>query len=225
MVLYDYDSNAVLAEPVPNCTKKSLLAAFTTLHAQLCDAGLCPQYQRLDNECSDIMKDFMKEQNIKYQLVPPGVHCRNAAERAIRTLKNHLIAGFCSLDENFPLSLWDKLLPHALMSLNMLRGSRINPKLSAYAQLHGAFDFNATPLAPPGIRVLIHEKPHQRKTWWTDGTLVPPWNRTAATAFGAGPPKPSAFATHSAGSQPKCKFQQPHRPTPSKPVSNKLLNA
>jgi hypothetical protein len=177
MVVYDYDSNAILAEPIPNRTKKSLLAAYTKLHSQLCDAGLRPQYQRLDNECSDIMKEFMKEQNIKYQLVPPGVHRRNAAERAIRTLKNHLIAGFCSLDENFPLSLWDKLLPHALMSLNMLRGSRINPKLSAYAQLHGAFDFNATPLAPPGIRVLIHEKPHQRKTWMphaVDGWYIGP---------------------------------------------------
>jgi hypothetical protein len=165
MVLYDYDSNAILAEAIPNRNKKSLLAAFTKMHAQLCAVGLRPKYQRLDNECSDIMKEFMTEQQIKYQLVPPDQHRRNAAERAIRTLKNHLIAGFCSLDENFPLTCWDKTLPHALMAINLLRGSRINPKLSAYAQIHGAFDFNATPMAPPGIRVLIHEKPQRRKTW------------------------------------------------------------
>jgi Reverse transcriptase (RNA-dependent DNA polymerase) len=165
MVLYDYDSNAILAEAIPNRTKKSLLAAFTKLHAQLCAVGLRPKYQRLDNECSDIMKEFMTEQGIKHQFVPPNKHRRNAAERAIRTLKNHLIAGFCSLDENFPLSCWDKTLPHGLMAINLLRGSRINPNLSAYAQIHGAFDFNATPMAPPGIRVLIHEKPNQRKTW------------------------------------------------------------
>jgi hypothetical protein len=117
MVLYDYDSNAILAEAIPNRTKKSLLAAFTKLHAQLCAVGLHPKYQRLDNECSDIMKEFMTEQGIKHQFVPPNKHRRNAAERAIRTLKNHLIAGFCSLDENFPLSCWDKTLPHGLMAL------------------------------------------------------------------------------------------------------------
>ena len=176
-VLYDYDSNCILAEPMKNRTKPSLLAAYKKLHAKLCSAGLRPRYQRLDNECSDIMKEFMTAEGIDYQLVPPGVHRRNAAERAIRTLKNHLIAGFCSVDENFPMHLWDRILPHALLSLNMLRGSRINPKLSAHAQLHGNYDFNATPIAPPGIRVLIHEKPQQRKTWMphaADGWYIGP---------------------------------------------------
>jgi hypothetical protein len=48
---------------------------------------------------------------------------------------------------------------------NLLHGSRINPKLSAHAQLHGNFDFNRTPLAPPGTRVLVHVKPTKRTTW------------------------------------------------------------
>ena len=93
------------------------------------------------------------------------MHRRNSAERAIRTFKNHFIAGLCSVDKHFPLHLWDRLVPQAIISLNLLRGSRMNPKLSAYAQVFGAFDFNATPLAPPGIRVLVHEKPKDRGTW------------------------------------------------------------
>jgi hypothetical protein len=52
-----------------------------------------------------------------------------------------------------------------VLSLNLLRGSRLNPKLSAWAQLNGTFDFNRTPLAPPGIRVLVHQKPDNRSTW------------------------------------------------------------
>ncbi|MCK7513581.1 MAG: hypothetical protein MZV70_62540 [Desulfobacterales bacterium] len=52
-----------------------------------------------------------------------------------------------------------------MLTLNLLRGSRINPKLSAYAQLHGSYDFNRTPIAPPGIRVLVHDKPANRTTW------------------------------------------------------------
>ncbi|EEC51403.1 predicted protein [Phaeodactylum tricornutum CCAP 1055/1] len=51
------------------------------------------------------------------------------------------------------------------MTLNLLRGSRINPNLSSWAQLHGSFDYNCTPLAPPGIRVLVHEKLSIRRTW------------------------------------------------------------
>jgi hypothetical protein len=68
----------------------------------------------------------------------------------------------CSVDRDFPIHLWDRLLPQALLTLNLLRGSRINPKLSAYAQVHGTYDFNRTPIAPPGIRVLVHQKPSVR---------------------------------------------------------------
>ena len=50
-----------------------------------------------------------------------------------------------------------------------MRQSRINPKLSAYAQLNGIHDYNAHPVAPPGIQVLIHEKSNVRKTWSLHG--------------------------------------------------------
>ena len=51
------------------------------------------------------------------------------------------------------------------MILNLLRGSRINLSLSAYAQINGLLDFTKTPLAPPGIRTLVHEKAGQRNSW------------------------------------------------------------
>ena len=165
LVLYDYDSNSILVEPMRSRTGPCILQAFQTLHARLVAAGLRPKLHRLDNECSSALKQFLVDVDIDFQLVPPGLHRRNAAERAIRTFKNHFIAGLCSVDKNFPLHLWDKLLPQAELTLNLLRGSRINPKLSAYAQLLGNFDFNRTPLAPPGIRVLVHVKPAERTTW------------------------------------------------------------
>jgi hypothetical protein len=73
--------------------------------------------------------------------------------------KNNFIAGLCSTNRDFPLHLWEKLLPQCLLTLNLLRRSRINPQLSAQAHMHGAFNFNRTPLASPGTKVLIHEKP------------------------------------------------------------------
>ena len=62
----------------------------------------------------------MTDENIDFQLVPPGMHRRNAAERAIRTFKNHFIAGLCSVDKDLPLHLWDRLLPQAELTLNLL---------------------------------------------------------------------------------------------------------
>ena len=81
----------------------------------------------------------------------------NAAERAIGTFKSHFIAGLATTDPKFPIRLWDQLLPQAELTLNLLRTSRINKNLSAYAQLDGMFDYNKTPLAPPGTRVLLFE--------------------------------------------------------------------
>ena len=165
LVIYDFDSNYIHVEPMPNKTGPSILAAYKRAHTLFSARVLKPQLQRLDNEASAALKSFMAEQDVDFQLVPPHVHRRNAAERAIRTFKNHFISGLCSTDRNFPLHLWDRLLPQALLSLNLLRSSRINPKLSAWAQVHGAFDFNRTPLAPPGTRVLIHEPSTVRETW------------------------------------------------------------
>ena len=166
LVLYDYDSNCILAQPLKTRHATAILQGYKVLHERLCRAGLKPQLQRLDNECSDALKEFMSSQDIDYQLVPPGVHRRNSAECAIRTFKNHFIAGLCSLDKEFPLHLWDRLIPQAEITLNLMRASRLNPNMSAWTQLHGTtFDYNRTPLAPPGIRVLVHEKPAARGTW------------------------------------------------------------
>ena len=165
MILYDYDSNAILAEPIKNRQAESILAAYEKMHKLLVSKGMKPKTQILDNECSQKLKDYMVKNNIKYQLATPGQHRANAAERAIRTFKNHFVAGLCSTDDHFPLHLWDRLIEQAVITLNLLRGSRINPKQSAWSQFHGPYDHNAWPLAPPGIHVLVHEKPDNRKSW------------------------------------------------------------
>jgi hypothetical protein len=94
---------------------------------------------------------------------------KNAAEQATQTFKNHFVAILCATNKQFPLHLWDRLIPQAVLTLNLLRQSRINPKLSAHAQLQGPFDYNATPLAPPGTKLIIHEKPDQRGSWSPHG--------------------------------------------------------
>jgi hypothetical protein len=102
-------------------------------------------------------------------LVPPYSHRRNSAERAIRSFKDHLIAGWCSTDKSFPMHLWDRILPQAVITLNMLRTSRINPKLLAATHLFGQYDFNRDPMAPPRTRIIAHETPVRRRTWAPHG--------------------------------------------------------
>jgi hypothetical protein len=108
-VMYDYDSNAILAEPIKSRQQNELLRAYKKLTQHLQKRGLTPKLQRLDNECSEAMKTEMDAQNIDWQLTPVGIHRRNAAERAIRTFKNHLFAGLASTDDDFPVHLWCRL--------------------------------------------------------------------------------------------------------------------
>jgi hypothetical protein len=79
------------------------------------------------------LKNFFTVNDIAYQLVPPHFHRRNATERAIGTFKENFLAGLSSVDPAFPLHLWDRLLPQAEITLNLLRTSRLHPQLSAAA--------------------------------------------------------------------------------------------
>ena len=177
LVVYKYDSNAILVRPLRNRTAPEIKSVFQNVVHYLTVRGLRPRLHTLDNEASTILRDYLRSEDVEYQLVPPHIHHRNASKHAIRTFKNHFIAGLASTDPNFPLSNWCRLLPQAEPTLNLLRASRLNPKLSAYAQLEGTFDFTRTPLAPPGTCVIIHEKPTIRQTWaphGTDGWYVGP---------------------------------------------------
>ena len=49
-----------------------------------------------------------------------------------------------------------------------MRPSRINPNRSAWEELHGTFDFNATPLAPLGTKGVIYIPPEARDTTYSD---------------------------------------------------------
>ena len=163
MVALDYDSNHIHGEPMKSRTAAEITNTYKKIQEMFTKAGLKPKLHILDNECSETFKKFMISKDETWQLAPPHIHRRNAAERAIQTWKNHFIAGLASLNKQFPMHLWCRLIYQANLTLNLLRQSRFNPKLSAHAQVHGNFDFNATTLAPPpGTQVIVHEKPSVR---------------------------------------------------------------
>ena len=75
------------------------------------------------------------------------------------------------MNPQFPLSEWDRLLEQANITLNLLRSARVNPKLSAYSYIFGDFNFTATPMAPPGTKIVAHIKPNNRGTWELNGEV------------------------------------------------------
>jgi hypothetical protein len=96
LVLYAFDPNAILTEPLKNRSASEIVRAYSKLVTYLKRRGFQPQIHWLDNEASILLKDYNTVNNIAYQLVPPHMHRRKAAERAIRTWKNHFVAGLCS---------------------------------------------------------------------------------------------------------------------------------
>ena len=61
--------------------------------------------------------------------------------------------------------MWDKLIPQAVITLNLLRQSNLHPHLSAWAHYNETLNFNATPMGPLGCKVLMHELNNNRSSW------------------------------------------------------------
>ena len=83
MIFYDYDSSAILAEPIRSRSESELVRAFTTLQQLLSNRGLKPTLQILDNECPTGLKTYIRKSNATLQLAPPHMHQTNAAVKAI----------------------------------------------------------------------------------------------------------------------------------------------
>jgi len=165
MVYYDIDANYIDAEPIRSHADLQMINAYKKLWERTNRGQKTkPNLHILDNEASEAFKAAIR-QNCNLQLVPPDTHRRNQAERAIQTFKSHFIAILAGVDESFPMNLWDRLVPQAVMTLNLLRQSRKNPSISAYQHVNGNFDYNKMPLAPLGCAVEMHESTNRRKSW------------------------------------------------------------
>ena len=165
MITYDYDSNSILVQAIPNWEASSISKAWKRNHDRLTKVAAAPSHNILDNEFSSELQKSLEAHNVTTEKVPPNLHRRNTAERAIHTLKNHLLAGLAGVDPSYPIRQWDKLLQLAEITLNLLHTSHVNQKLSAYAYIFGNFDFNKTHSAPVGTKLTVHVKPDKRKSW------------------------------------------------------------
>jgi hypothetical protein len=71
-------------------------------------------------------------------------------------------------------------VPDGLLTLNLMRPSRLHPDKSAWEELRGEYDFSRHPIAPLGTRVTIFEDPETRGSWHPHGVrgfyVAPAWD-------------------------------------------------
>jgi hypothetical protein len=169
LVLYHYKSNCILGTPIAGLDDKSIFEAYKTRFKELKSKGFKPKLNMMDNQATKHIKRFLTKNECKHQLVEPHNHRVNAAERAIQMFKDAFIAALATTDSDFPLQLWDKIIPQVQDRLNMMRTSRINLTISAYEALNGPYDWNRYPLAPLRCKAVVYEDGDSRGSWASCG--------------------------------------------------------
>ena len=164
-VFYLHDANHIKGVPIKNRSKSELLRAYKKVYNFCTQRGFQPKLHKLDNETSKDVEDFIRSENASYQYTPPDMHRANPAERAIQTWKAVMKSVLASLPPLFPIANWCRLCEHVDFCVNIVRKCRQNPRLSAWAAMEGEYHYDATPIAPPGSEMLLHEKPNRRRSW------------------------------------------------------------
>ena len=164
LAAYYYDAKHIKSLPIKNRRGPTIAEAWESTHNDFEKSGVAPKICVLDNEKSKGLIDSFNEENIDYQWVALYRYCKHA-ERAIQTCKEYFKSCMTGADPNFPLSEWDRLIPETNITINLLQNTRVNPKLFTCSCMHREFNFRATPLAPPGTKVVACISPMKRGTW------------------------------------------------------------
>ena len=74
LILYDYDSNLIWAEPMKNWSDTEALRACKALFQLLNSSGIHPKLHRLDNEASKTLQLHLSNIDTDFQLTPASMH-------------------------------------------------------------------------------------------------------------------------------------------------------
>jgi hypothetical protein len=106
-------------------TAASCVKAYATALQWWEQQGLKPRIVRLDNETSKELEAHFRDVGVDFQYAPPNNHRASVAERGVQTIKHHIIATLATCDPQFPLLDWDLLIPHAELTVNLLRPCKL----------------------------------------------------------------------------------------------------
>jgi hypothetical protein len=145
---------------------EEVIRAYNALLLRLKQAGIVPKKNVLDNKVSDNINNHIHNTcKFDMELVPPGCRQCNAAEVAIHNFKAHFLSVLVGVADDFPPSLWDRLLPQTKIMINLIQQFNATPNVLAYDHLSGPFNYNKMPLGLMGCETQVHEKTNKRGTW------------------------------------------------------------
>jgi hypothetical protein len=61
MVLYEYDGNAIMSEPIKSKKAAELLRSFQVMEQKMTSRGLKPKLMTLDNEASTLLMEYLHD--------------------------------------------------------------------------------------------------------------------------------------------------------------------
>jgi hypothetical protein len=167
MIAFNANGNLILQQAFKSKSDHHRIAAYNTIMRHLAARGLSVDLQILDNQASAAYKKAISfKWNATFQLIPPDMHCRNWAECAICTFKDHFLAILAGVDSAFPpLPLGPPSPTSQAHPQSPLPGHSqpSNQRMGFFSM--GPFDFNKMPLGPVSCRVLIHAKPASCQSW------------------------------------------------------------
>jgi hypothetical protein len=105
MVGIHLDANYIYCELMKNRTEDEMISAYQRMVNRMEVSGLGLKHHQLDNECSKKFKQYIRQNGMTHELVPPDNHRRNMAERVIQTFKHHFVLILSGVDDSFLLSL------------------------------------------------------------------------------------------------------------------------
>jgi hypothetical protein len=131
IIAFHANGNLILQQTFKSKSNRHRIAAYNAIMTCLAARGLLVDLQILNNKASAAYKKAITfKWNAEFQLVPPDMHCRNQAERAICTFEDHFLAILAGVGYAFLPYLWDLLLPQAELTLDLLHQAMLNPRIS-----------------------------------------------------------------------------------------------
>ena len=117
-VFYIYDPNFIKGVPIKSRSKENMLESYKHIYKYCEERGFKPILHRMDNETSELVEDFIKEQNAEVQYAAPESHCA-PAEKAVQTYKSCFKSVIALLPKEFPMGLWCRLLKQTDLGVNL----------------------------------------------------------------------------------------------------------
>ena len=136
-MFYIHDPNYIKEIPINIRKEEELLRVYKEIYAYCESRGFKPQLQKMDNEMSKDVEDFITSQQTDYQYTPPDMHQSNPAEQSTQKYKSCIKPTVTSLPPKFPIAYWCRLIPQVDFSVNIVRKCRQNNLLSAWATMEG----------------------------------------------------------------------------------------